>query len=120
MYSVDRKNILNKIRKVRLSKEVSQSEIAKQLNISTPTYSRFERGLTKTNLSLLSDVCSILELDNDLTHNPFDFLNVVTETLELDKKDIYSQLKELVDLLEKQQALNAMILEKIKSLIKSR
>ncbi len=118
---LSRDNILKKIRKTRLSKEVSQLDMANQLKISTPTYSRFERGLTKTNITLLSDVCKILELDEALLDYPTKYTDPY-EKFNLDgtTEEIYAQLNELMTLLEAQQTANEILLKKIKALIKNK
>lgn len=99
--------ILKIIRKSRLSKEKSQKEIAEKLNISVPSYSRFENGITKTDYQLILKVCEILEIDA---------LTIFLETVP-DRKnesiELSNQLKELVLLLEKQNEINALILQKI-------
>jgi transcriptional regulator with XRE-family HTH domain len=95
--------------------------MAEQLKISIPTYSRFERGLTKTNITLLSDVCKILELDESSINYPTKYNNPY-EKFNLDgtTEEIYTQLNELITLLENQQAANEILLNKIKSLIKNK
>lgn len=116
-----RDNILQKIRKTRLSKEVSQHNMAEQLNISIPTYSRFERGLTKTDFVMLSNVCKILELDESLINYPSNYIDPY-ENFNLDgtTEEIYAQLNEVMTLLEAQQKAYEILLEKIKAIIKNK
>jgi transcriptional regulator with XRE-family HTH domain len=116
-------NLLKKIKKARLLKELKQKDIAKKLNISIPTYSRFERGITKTDYNLLKEVCSLLNLDfYTLENNTIDLFNeggttydTSLNTEEKTNLEISSQLKTLITLLEKQQQMNAIILKNLKS-----
>lgn len=121
MSFLSRETILKKIRKTRLSKEVSQLEMANQLKISIPTYSRFERGLTKTDLILLKDVCKILEIDESMINYPSNYVDpYVNYNLEGTAEEIHKQLNELITLLEKQQAANEILLEKLHLLAKKK
>lgn len=121
MSFLSRETILKKIRTTRLSKEVSQLEMANQLKISIPTYSRFERGLTKTDLILLKDVCKILEIDESTVNYPTNYVDPYTNyNLEGSTEEIHKQLNELITLLEKQQAANEILLEKLHFLAKKK
>jgi len=117
-------NLLKKIKKIRLLKEFGQKDIAEKLDISIPTYSRFERGVTKTDYTLLKKVCAILEIDfydvesdsinslneNDILYDKYNITNKKTEAA------MHSQVKGLVSLLEKQQKANEVLLKKLKSM----
>jgi len=118
-------NLLKKIKKIRLLKEYGQKDIAEKLNISIPTYSRFERGVTKTDYSLLKKVCSILEIDfydiesDSISKN--DENDILYDKYNLGSKRaadpiMQSQVKGLVSLLEKQQKANEVLLKKLKSM----
>lgn len=121
MSFLSRETILKKIRTTRLSKEVSQLEMANQLKISIPTYSRFERGLTKTDLILLKDVCKILEIDENMINYPSNYVDPYANyNLEGTAEEIHKQLNELITLLEKQQAANEILLEKLHLLAKKK
>ena len=119
------KNFLKGIKKARISKEWKQEDIAKKLNVSIPTYSRFERGITKTDYNLMKKVCSLLEIDfyalETENSNIFHEDNTDYETIEnIDNEtrmEIGAQLKSVIALLEKQQQTNAILLQKLKSLI---
>lgn len=115
---MDNKFLLKKIKNTRLVKELSQEEMAKRLHISTPTYSRFERGLTKTNVNLLRNVSKILELDffNSIESNCFNIVNQDFAVYESKSESIQKQLDELILLIEKQQDTNKIILQKLKKL----
>lgn len=117
---MDNKILLKKIKNTRLCKELSQKEMAKRLHVSTPTYSRFERGVTKTNVDLLKNVSQILELN---FFNPsaegLNNLNIVNEDYVLYESNtnvIQKQLEALILLVEHQQKTNKIILEKLKKL----
>ena len=115
---MDNKILLKKIRNTRLVKELSQDEMAKRLHISTPTYSRFERGVTKTNVNLLKNVSQILELDFFNTTES-DYLNITNEDFavyETKSETIQKQLDELILLIENQQKTNKIILQKLRKL----
>ena len=100
--------------------ELSQEDMAKRLHISTPTYSRFERGVTKTNVNLLKNVSKILELDffnpSADGNNCFDIVNEDLVLYERKTDAIQKQLEELILLVENQQKTNKIILEKLKKL----
>jgi len=122
MYKMSNGILLKKIKKARISKELKQKDIAEKLNISIPTYSRFERGITKTDYNLLKEVCSLLNIDfYTLDNNTTNLLNEdgttydTFNTEEHTNLEISSQLKTLISLLEKQQQINTMILKSLKS-----
>ncbi|MBL4593446.1 MAG: helix-turn-helix transcriptional regulator [Flavobacteriales bacterium] len=116
-YKMSNESLLKKIKKARILKELKQKDIAKKLNVSIPTYSRFERGITKTDYNLIKEVCSILDLDFYSLEN--DDVDIFSEDgITYDTKtslEISSQLKTLIILLEKQQQTNAIILKNLKS-----
>ena len=115
---MDNKVLLKKIKNTRLVKELSQEDIAKRLHISTPTYSRFERGVTKTNIKLLKDVAHILELDffNSIESECFNIVNENFAAYETKSETIQKQLDELILLVENQQKTNKIILQKLRKL----
>lgn len=117
---MDNKFLLKKIKNTRLVMELSQEDMAKRLHISTPTYSRFERGVTKTNVNLLKNVSKILELDffnpSADGNNCFDIVNEDLVLYERKTDAIQKQLEELILLVENQQKTNKIILEKLKKL----
>ena len=99
---MDNKALLKKVKSTRLVKELSQEDMAKRLHISTPTYSRFERGVTKTNVNLLKNVSQILDLDFFITTES-DYLNITNEDFEVyetKSEAIQKQLDELILLIE--------------------
>lgn len=115
---MDNKALLKKVKSTRLVKELSQEDMAKRLHISTPTYSRFERGVTKTNVKLLKDVAHILELDffNTIESECFNKVNEDFAVYETKSEAIQKQLDELILLIENQQNTNKIILQKLRKL----
>ncbi|MBL1232769.1 MAG: helix-turn-helix domain-containing protein [Vicingaceae bacterium] len=116
-------NILKKIKLARINKNYSQKDMAEKLMISIPTYSRFERGITKTNYNFLTKVCNLLGININLLDTAIDmdlvedFLpvyettssKITTTTGSISQKEIEA----LIKLLEKQQEVNKLILEKL-------
>ena len=110
--------ITDQIKKQRLIKGLTQQQIAKKLEISVPTYSRIESGKTKLNFNFLKKICEALEIDYQ------DVLSSVIPTssskeIEQIKEEmlfIHEQLNRLNDLMEKQQEINKVMLEKLKKL----
>jgi len=110
------KSLLKKIKKARLLKDYKQEDIAEKLNVSVPTYSRFERGITKTNYDLIKEVCSILDIDlYELENNRDTVVEIINQEDEKEL-DFDAQVESLIDLLEKQKRTNHIILKKLRSL----
>jgi len=70
-------NVGSIIRKLRTEKEMTQKQLADQMNISDKTVSKWERGLGCPDVSLLSELSDLLEVDigkllsGDLAPNDF-------------------------------------------------
>lgn len=112
------KEILKKIKITRLVNEISQEQMAKKLKISVPTYCRFEKGITKTNIELLQNVSQILKLEFFYPKET-DTLDIISEDFSVystKSADIKKQIHLLVTLIEKQQEINCIALEKLKIL----
>lgn len=120
-------NLLKKIKLSRISKDWTQEEMAKKLSVSIPTYSRFERGSTKIKYAFLQKVCAELGIDlgsSNYEINDDKSLAILEENeavygnqLALKNKEFsisLNDLKTLIDLLEKQQEINSVILKKLK------
>ncbi len=108
--------ILKKIKTARLLQGITQQAIAQQLNVSIPTYSRFERGITKTEYHLVLKVCQILAIN---LHDEYVLLDLKNENMnELDNNanDVKSQLSKLICIVEEQQKMNALLLKKLRDL----
>lgn len=69
----------DRLRLVRVSKGMSQENVAKALNITVGAYSKIERGVTKLSLNRLADLANIFDLDlNEFIR----YLNGEQETLD--------------------------------------
>lgn len=104
--------ILRKIKAARVTKGLSQKDMAKQLDVSISTYSRLESGVTKISYDMILKISNILSLTLYDTDS-----NILSE--EQEKYDALSsdnKLSELINLLEEQQRLNRLILKKLKGL----
>ena len=60
--AIDYKIIGERLKKARLSKKLTQENLAESLNISIAYLSRIETGTTKINLKRLNESCNILEI----------------------------------------------------------
>ncbi len=58
--AIDYKIIGERLKKARLSKKLTQENLAESLNISIAYLSRIETGTTKINLKRLNEICNIL------------------------------------------------------------
>lgn len=52
----------NRLKKIRIEKNLTQENLAEQLNLSVAFLSRIERGISHINLKRLSQICSILNV----------------------------------------------------------
>ena len=114
--------ILHKVKMTRLSQNWSQKRMATVLGVSVSTYSRFERGITKTNYTFLQKVCDFLKIN--LTQIEGSITNIASNYVEeervsyAEKKITIStaDIQKLIQLLEQQQNMNKHILSKLKYL----
>ena len=60
--AIDYKIIGERLKKARLSKKLTQENLAESLNISISYLSIIETGTTKINLKRLNEICNILEI----------------------------------------------------------
>ncbi len=69
----------DRLRLIRVSKGMSQENVAKALDITVGAYSKIERGVTKLSLNRLGDLARIFDIDlNDLIR----YLNGESDTLD--------------------------------------
>jgi transcriptional regulator with XRE-family HTH domain len=109
--------IAEKIRMLRLSKNLSQQNMADELNLTVAAYSNIERGVSEINLTRLSDISRILgttpvellsedlhmkEPDIQYQSNVNQQLLLMMKQLELFQHQLETLQRE-VDLLKKQQ-----------------
>jgi DNA-binding XRE family transcriptional regulator len=68
-----------RLRLIRVSKSMSQENVAKALNITVGAYSKIERGVTKLSLNRLSDLSQIFDIElNDFIR----YLNGESDSLD--------------------------------------
>ena len=68
-----------RLRLIRVSKGMSQENVAKSLSITVGAYSKIERGVTKLSLNRLGDLAKIFDIDlNDFIR----YINGESETLD--------------------------------------
>lgn len=67
--ALDYKIIGERIRKARIENNLTQENLAEKLDVSVAFVSRIECGTTHINLTRLSEVCSILNIDEGLILN---------------------------------------------------
>ena len=60
--AIDYNIIGERLKKARLTKGLTQENLAESLNISIAYLSRIETGTTKLNLKRLSEICKLLEV----------------------------------------------------------
>lgn len=109
-------NILKIIKLARVDKNYSQQDMATKLGVSVPTYSRFERGVTKTSYDFVQSVCKVLDINSKKLDESY---NIVEEKIPEYGK-IYSkdeiadgEIDTLIELFKKQQEINRQILERL-------
>lgn len=61
--ALDYSVIGGRIRKSRIKNNLTQENLAEKLNVSVAFISRIERGSTHINLTRLSEICAILNID---------------------------------------------------------
>lgn len=115
------KNIIEKIKKIRLQKGYSHEFMALELNISQVAYSKIEKNETKLTVERLFKIAEILEvkIDDILDIQPSNQMNKKSSTdylqnqeiqnLHHDNKEVY---EELIALKDEQIALLTSLLEK--------
>jgi transcriptional regulator with XRE-family HTH domain len=88
--------IMQRIIAAREAKGYSQSDIAKQLNISQVQFSKYERGISDIQLSKFLELLKILELDiadfSDGTNNSKEELSNFIEKQERSLKQLKDKL----------------------------
>ena len=60
---MDKQKIGDFIKEKRKEKELTQKELAEKLEITDRAISKWERGISCPDISLLKDLCKILEID---------------------------------------------------------
>lgn len=92
--------IHDKIKLMRLSKNLTQVYLAEELNIDAANYSRLERGETKISTERLQEIAKILEIDS----------SILLENKEVvEQKEIFSSLEILKEILTEIKTLNKLL-----------
>lgn len=92
-----------KIRLLRHQKGWSQEDVAVQLNISIPAFSKIETGITDVNLSRLEQISKLFELTvvEMLTHNDPESDQKYVSDLETANNKLQERNSEVIDLQKK-------------------
>lgn len=67
--ALDYKIIGERLRKARIDTGLTQENLAEKLDVSVAFISRIECGTTRLNLTRLSEICSLLDIDEGLILN---------------------------------------------------
>jgi transcriptional regulator with XRE-family HTH domain len=97
------KTLGKKIRLLRHQKSWSQEDVAKQLEISIPAFSKIETGITDINLSRLEQISKLFEMSvvQLLTFNDQEGLESYNTEVENLSQKLHEREVELIDLQKK-------------------
>ncbi len=97
------KSLGKKIRLLRHQKGWSQEDVAKQLDISIPAFSKIETGITDINLSRLEQISKLYEMSivQLLTFNDVEQEQKSASDMEVIQKKLVEREAELIDLQKK-------------------
>ena len=97
------KSLGKKIRLLRHQKGWSQEDVAKQLDISIPAFSKIETGITDINLSRLEQISKLYEMTvvQLLTFNDIEQEQKSASEIESIQKKLVEREAELIDLQKK-------------------
>jgi len=97
------KTLGKKIRLLRHQKGWSQEDVAKQLDISIPAFSKIETGITDINLSRLEQIATLFEMSvvQLLTYNDTEQQEKYTSELETLTKKLQERESDVIDLQKK-------------------
>src|SRR6476661_3011484 len=97
------KTLGKKIRLLRHQKGLSQEDVAKQLDISIPAFSKIETGITDINLSRLEQIATLFEMSvvQLLTYNDTEQQEKYTSELETLTKKLQERESDVIDLQKK-------------------
>lgn len=97
------KTLGKKIRLLRHQKGWSQEDVAKQLDISIPAFSKIETGITDVNLSRLEQIASLFEFSvvQLLNYNDEEDTNEYVNELEAANKKLAEKDLQLIELQKK-------------------
>lgn len=66
---LDYKVIGNRLKQARLAKNLTQEDLAEQIDVSVAFLSRIERGSSKINLTRLNQICGLLDVSEGYVLN---------------------------------------------------
>lgn len=102
----------NQLKRLRKANQMTQKQLAEQLEISQTAISLYERGEREPDMQLLSRLCSLFQVDMntllDCQAVPENSLTQPTEQQELnsrDQRDIGKKLRSMLDLFDSEEAL---------------
>ncbi|RYY07409.1 MAG: XRE family transcriptional regulator [Sphingobacteriaceae bacterium] len=97
------KSLGKKIRLLRHQKGWSQEDVAKQLDISIPAFSKIETGITDINLSRLEQISKLYEMSvvQLLTFNDVEQEQKSASEMEFIQKKLVEREAEMIDLQKK-------------------
>jgi transcriptional regulator with XRE-family HTH domain len=97
------KTLGKKIRLLRHQKSWSQEDVAKQLEISIPAFSKIETGITDVNLSRLEQISKLFDMSvvQLLTFNDQEGLESYNTEVENLSQKLHEREVELIDLQKK-------------------
>jgi transcriptional regulator with XRE-family HTH domain len=90
----------DKIKLIRLSKNLTQVYLAEELNIDAANYSRLERGETKISTERLLKIAKIFEIDSSI---------LLENKGDVEKKDSISSVEILREILTEIRTLNKLL-----------
>ena len=103
-------NIIGKnIRYLRQKKGWSQGDVAKQLKISIPAFSKIETGITDINISRLDQIAKLFDVSmlqiiskdaGNLNSGSFTEVNLLREKIAAQEDEIIKLQKKVIDLYE--------------------
>ena len=105
LYQFRRMKLHDKIKLLRLSKNLTQLYLAEELGIDVANYSRLERGVTSISINRLEEIASILEIDvaDFLSKNAEIEINGHIEKLITELVEIKNELKKINNKLNQNQ-----------------
>ncbi|MDB5256804.1 MAG: helix-turn-helix protein [Chitinophagaceae bacterium] len=103
LYLKDMKTLGDKLKALRTTKKWSQEDIAHELEISLPAYSKIERGITDISLGRLTQIAKLFNLTviELLSYGEKTASSTVQKQLETKDKEIMALQKRIIELLDK-------------------
>ena len=112
------KTLGKKIRLLRHQRSWSQEDVAKQLDISIPAFSKIETGITDVNLSRLEQISTLFGLsvvqlltfnDSEEQEKYNNEVEVLTKKLQERETDVIDLQKKVIDLYEELRRAKVMV-----------